>query len=132
MFDVFEQLALLFNSALASRFDGFGAFHHLGSHVADMALVGGANLALLDGVGPVGAALGSLAEMANLLLQTRVLCFFMRLAPCNVLLPGRIITAEHACLTAPEGQNMVDAAIEKMPVVRNEDKTALSAQIACQ
>ena len=95
MFEIFQQLGFFFDGALAAGFDGFAALHHLGSHVADVALVGGADLCALNAVGPVGGALGSLLELADLVLQAGVLLFFVGLAASEIFLPGGKIAAVH-------------------------------------
>ena len=87
MFEIFQQLGFFFDGALAAGFDGFAALHHLGSHVADVAFVVGADLCALNAVGPVGGALGGLLELTDLALQTGVLSFFVGFAPGEIFLP---------------------------------------------
>ena len=58
--DILKQAGLFLDGLLLPRLDGFGALHHLGGLVADVALVRAAGLGRLHAVGPDGGARGGL------------------------------------------------------------------------
>lgn len=130
MFEIFQQLGFFFDCALAAGFYGLAALHHLGSHVADVALVGGADLCALNAVGPVGGALGSLFELTDLVLQAGILLFFVGFTAGEIFLSGGIVAAVDLDVREIEREHMVDGGVEKMAVVAHEDEAGLVAEIA--
>ena len=130
MFEIFQQLGFFFDCALAAGFYGLAALHHLGSHVADVALVVGADLGALNAVGPVGGARCGLLELADIALQAGVLRFFVSFAAGEVVLPGGIVPVVDFDVRSVDGEDVVDGGVEKTAVVAHEDESWLVAEIA--
>ena len=67
--------------------------------------------------------------MGDFALKLFVLRFFKSLPPLEALPPGGVAAARDFDRRAVDGQDMVDARVEHLPVVRDEDEAALAAQI---
>ena len=132
---VLQKRLLFLERALAARVERLCGFHHFCGFCADVALIGfhaGVALAvfrLFHAVAPAGGAARSLLHVGDFALKLFVLRFFKSLPPLEALPPGGVAAARDFDRRAVDGQDMVDARVEHLPVVRDEDEAALAAQI---
>lgn len=78
---------------------------------------------------PGRCALGGLLQAADLLLQTPALSQLEGLLPLEIHQPGGKITALNIDICPVQGQNMVDAAVQKAAVVGDQKKSPLPLQV---
>ena len=119
VFDTLEQLLLFLHRLVPAGLDGLGALHHLGGHVADIAAVARPfpDLAGLHLVRPFCGAAGRCLQPANLLFEPLVV-LPLRLHPGQVvLIPPAKVPLAHLDPVAVEREDVVDAAVQKGPVV---------------
>ena len=120
---------------LLPLFDGLGTLHHLGGLMPDISSVRfqprieRPEFGLLHGIRPARRAALRLLQAADLPLQFVVLPPLPLLLLREVLQIGRTVPAAHLDPRAVERKHMVDAAVQKAAVVRDDDKPPLFVEI---
>ena len=97
-----------------------------------MPLVVRAPLGFFDAVGPARRLRGRGFQAADVLLQLFVAAVLKLVLPRAVFGPGGKIPLLNLYAGTVDGQDMVHAAVQKRPVVRNEDKPLFPVQVPAQ